>query len=177
MQRSTENKERECNNQNYQHSCLELAPLLALAAEDETVKQDLPSSWLLWEAVCIIQFFLLKQLSWFCSILFALWLPGTLKNYKKQRPRLHCRFFHFFLQNAKPHLSLSFYQYAIGLWTRSCNYGQGSDIDVFLFPGGAEQKWSATYYFEQRKKIKVIFGISWVHIDVSKLFYLQNPMK
>lgn len=84
--------------------------------------------------------------------------------------------FNFFLQNEKTHLSLSFCQYAIGLCTRSCNYVQGSDIDTFLFTGGARQKLSAMYCFDQRKKIQVIFGISWVHIDISKLFYLQNPI-
>lgn len=56
-QRSIQNKGRECNHENYQYSCLEFASLLALGAEDEIVKQDLPSSWLLWEAVHIIPFF------------------------------------------------------------------------------------------------------------------------
>lgn len=46
-----------------------------------------------------------------------------------------------------------------------------------LCPGGDLQKWSAMYFLDQRKKIQVIFDISWLHIDVSKLLYLQNPIR
>lgn len=50
-------------------------------------------------------------------------------------------------------------------------------FDAFHFPGGAEQQLSAIYSFDQTKKIQVVFGISWVHTDVKKLFYLQSPIK
>lgn len=60
----------------------------------------------------------------------------------------------------KIHLSLSLSQCGIRLCAGTCSYAQGSDTGSFLFPGGAEQKCLARYCLEQRRKIQVIFSVS-----------------
>lgn len=148
---------------------------LLAPAENEIIKQDLPDCS---GKLCLLFHFFFYESSWagfvlyFCAVVIE-----NLKICTTQRLRLHCRFLPFFLDNLNPHLYLSFYQYAIGLCTRSCNHVQGYDIDASFCPGEAQQKQSAMYFFDKKKKIEVIFYISWVHIDVSKLLYLQNPVK